>query len=250
MNIQVFPTYDALSNQAADDLIALLAMVDQPLVCVASGDSPAGLYKELVYRVKNNEADISELFFVGLDEWAGMNGDDEGSCRFHLNNQFFKPLQIREERIGFFDGRSNNPEEECTRIENFIRQHGGIDVAILGLGMNGHVGMNEPGTPPQLHSHVTKIDPLTQKVGQKYFSQQKELSHGLTLGLATLKEAKHIMLIVNGEHKASIVHQVLEGKISEELPASLFRHHASITIYLDKSAAQLISSYEQRNFRD
>ena len=211
------------------------------MVCVASGNSPEGLYKELVRKVKNNDADLSSWNFVGLDEWAGMNGNDEGSCRFHLNNQFFGPLQINEERICFFDGRAKDPDEECMRVENFIQQHNGIDVAILGLGMNGHIGMNEPGTPSSLRSHLTEIDPLTQQVGQKYFSRPKELSHGLTLGIATLKEAKQIMLIANGKHKASIVQKILEEEVSEQLPASLLRHHTHITIYLDQPAAQLIS---------
>jgi 6-phosphogluconolactonase/glucosamine-6-phosphate isomerase/deaminase len=114
-------------------------------------------------------------------------------------------------------------------------------VAILGLGMNGHVGMNEPGTSSKTRSHLSVIDPLTEEVGQKYFSQQKKLSHGLTLGIATLKEARHIMLIVSGERKASIIQKILQDEISEKLPASLLRDHPGLTVYLDKPAAQFIS---------
>ena len=242
MEIRIFSSYDELSKQAAEDLIASLQSVGNPLVCVASGNSPEGLYKALVQKVKNNEADLSSWDFVGLDEWAGMNGGDEGSCRFHLNNQFFNPLQITEERICFFDGRADNAEEECMRVENFIQQHNGIDAAILGLGMNGHVGMNEPGTSPSLRSHLAEIDPLTQQVGQKYFSQPKKLSHGLTLGIATLMGAKQVMLIVNGESKAAIVQKILKEKVSEQLPASLLRNHPRFTIYLDKAAAQFVSN--------
>jgi glucosamine-6-phosphate isomerase len=241
MKIIVCDTYEELSKRMADDLVEITRPIECPLICTASGDSPAGLYKELVSRVREKEVDISSWQFLGLDEWAGMNEDDEGSCRFHLNNQFFNPLQIRNERVCFFDGRADNPEEECDRVENFISNHHGIDVAILGLGMNGHVGMNEPGTSPTLRSHVSAIDPLTQQVGQKYFSEQKKLSHGLTLGIATLKEAKHIMLIVTGGHKASITQKVLQGEISGKLPASLLRDHPGLTVYLDNPAAQFIS---------
>jgi glucosamine-6-phosphate isomerase len=244
MKIIVCNTYEELSKQIADDLIEITRSSGQPLICTASGDSPAGLYKELVSRVKKKEVDISSWQFLGLDEWAGMNEDDEGSCRFHLNNQFFNQLQIQNERICFFNGRADNPQEECARIENFISKHHGIDVAILGLGMNGHVGMNEPGTSSETRSHFAVIDPQTQAVGQKYFSQQKKLSHGLTLGLGTLKEAKHIMLIVTGGHKASIIQKVLQNEISEELPASLLRDHPGLTVYLDKPAAKFISGYE------
>lgn len=244
MTIHVFNTYDDLSKKATDDLIHLLASRKEPLVCVASGDSPSGLYKELVQKVKNKENDISNWQFVGLDEWMGMNGEDEGSCRFHLNRQFFDTLQIEQERICFFDGRTNNPQEECNRIENFIRQRGGIDVAILGLGMNGHVGMNEPGTQSIVRSHLAEIDPLTQQVGQKYFAQPQKLMQGLTLGIQTLKEAKHLMLIVSGANKARIVQKVLEEEISEQIPATLLRNHPGLTIYLDKPAAQFITSHE------
>jgi len=245
MKIIVAETYEAISKKAVDDLVALTQSVREPLVCTASGDSPSGLYKELVRRVSEKNLDISSWYFVGLDEWSGMNGKDEGSCRFHLDRQFFHPLAIPEERICFFDGRAADAEGECRRTENFIKKHQGIDLAILGLGMNGHVGMNEPGTSPDLRSHLADIDPQTQAVGQKYFTQQKDISHGLTLGIATLKEAKQIMLVVSGAHKAAIVKRVVEEEASEQLPASLLRDHPGFTFYLDRAAAQFLDNPSQ-----
>jgi galactosamine-6-phosphate isomerase len=241
MNVQVFSTYEELSKQAAEDITQLLSHKETPLVCMASGDSPAGLYREIVKRVKEKKLDISHWYFVGLDEWMGMNENDEGSCRFHLNNQFFNPLQISNERICFFDGKAIDVNEECKRTENFVSKHKGIDVVILGLGLNGHIGMNEPGTSPNLHSHVAEIHPTTQQAGQKYFTKPQQLSQGLTLGIATIMEAKNILLIVNGAHKSKIVQQVLQGEISEQVPASLLRKHAGLKVYLDSSAAQLLS---------
>jgi glucosamine-6-phosphate isomerase len=240
MKLFITDTYTELSEQAAEDLVQLTATKDTPLVCTASGDTPAGLYKAFFDKVKRKEAAISGWYFLGLDEWVGMNGDDEGSCRFHLNNQLFRPLQIANDQIIFFDGRAKDLEKECESVESFIYQHGGMDVAIVGLGMNGHIGMNEPGTSPNKHSHVTQLDPVTQKVGQKYFSKQQELTAGITLGLGTLMEAKHILLLVSGTHKAAIVRQVLEGDITEKVPASLLRNHPGLRIYLDKEAAQLL----------
>ena len=169
-----------------------------------------------------------------------MNGNDEGSCRFHLNNQLFNPLQIAEKQISFFDGRAKDLNEECDRIENFIKEHGGIDLAIVGLGMNGHVGMNEPGTSPSLHSHVAEIDSITQQVGQKYFKEKTALSKGITLGIANLMEARNVFLLVNGKKKAEIVKQVLEGEISEQFPASFLRNHKNFSVYLDDEAASLL----------
>jgi glucosamine-6-phosphate isomerase len=242
MEIIIADTYEALSKQAADDVIQLMRSQKHPLLCVASGDTPAGLYKEIVARVNKNELNISNWFFTGLDEWVGMNEDDEGSCRFHLNNQLFHPLHITGNKICFFNGRAKDLNKECTEVENFIFQRGGIDIAILGLGMNGHIGMNEPGTSAALRSHVTVLDPITQKVGQKYFKEQQQLTEGITLGLATLMESKHIILLVSGEHKIEIVRRLMMEEISEQLPAGLLRNHPAAKIYIDKPAAQLISS--------
>jgi glucosamine-6-phosphate isomerase len=237
MKIFVATTYEAISKQAVDDIIQIMQSSKQPVICTASGDSPAGLYKEIVERANNKQLNISDWVFVGLDEWAGMNGNDEGSCRYHLNQQLFQPLQLVNDKICFFDGRANDLEEECERIENFIHQYNGIDVAILGLGMNGHIGMNEPGTLSNTHSHVTDLDSTTQQVGQKYFKIQQELTKGITLGLATLMEARHIVLIVIGRHKAEIAQKIIEDEISEQLPATLLRNHPSFKIYLDSEAA-------------
>ncbi|MGZ5135277.1 MAG: glucosamine-6-phosphate deaminase [Flavitalea sp.] len=245
MKVIVSDTYKELSKQAAEDIIESLISIPQPLICTASGDSPARLYKEMVEKIKNKNIDISNWHFVGLDEWAGMNETDEGSCKFHLNNQFFHPLKIEKEKISFFDGRAKDLQEECNQTEDYIREHGGIDIAIVGLGMNGHIGMNEPGTSPLSRSHIAEIDPITQKTGQKYFKSEQDLSNGLTLGLATLMEVRQIILIVSGEHKAPIVRDVLEGEISEQLPASLLRNHPGLVVYLDKDAAQMISIHEE-----
>ena len=200
MKIFIGDTYETMSRQAAGDIIALTESIKNPVLCTASGDTPVGLYNELINEVTHKKIDVSGWYFVSLDEWVGLNGDDEGSCRFHLNNQLFNPLQVAKDNIGFFDGREKDLNKECENVENFIRQHGGITIAILGLGMNGHVGMNEPGTSPALRSHVTDLDSQTQKIGQKYFKKEQQLSKGITLGLATLMEARNIISI--GERPA------------------------------------------------
>jgi glucosamine-6-phosphate isomerase len=238
MEIFIADTYDAMSKQAADDVMQLMQAVKQPLICPASGHSPAGLYREILNNVKNNQLNISNWDFVGLDEWVGLNGTDEGSCRYHLNHELFRPLKIDNNRICFFDGRAKDLQTECESVERFISQHGGIDIAILGIGMNGHVGMNEPGTSPELRSYVIDLDIITQKVGQKYFKEQQQLTKGVTLGLATLIEARHIVVLVSGSHKAGIVKKIIENEISEQLPATFLRNHPQLKIYLDKEAAQ------------
>jgi galactosamine-6-phosphate isomerase len=169
-----------------------------------------------------------------------MDGNNEGSCRHSLDEQLFTPLKIKADKICFFNGKAPDPDKESERVEQFIQKHGGIDVSVLGLGMNGHVGMNEPYTLPSLRSHIAKLDPVTQEVGQKYFKERQHLSEGITLGLATLLESKHIFLLVNGNRKSEIVKKVIEGNITEEVPATILRRHTDLKIYLDADAAKLI----------
>jgi glucosamine-6-phosphate isomerase len=252
MEIFIGDTYEIMSRRALDDILAITQGLKHPVLCTASGDTPAGLYRELVQAelvkagspVNRKRIDVSSWYFVGLDEWVGMNGHNEGSCRFHLNNQLFYPLGVAEEKIVFFDGTKKDLDGECEHVENFIQKCGGIDIAILGLGINGHVGMNEPGTSPALRSHVTAIDSQTQETGQKYFKEKQQLTKGITLGLATIMEARKIMLLVSGLHKAKTTQRALEGEISEQFPASLLRRHGGLSVYLDKEAGGLLTSHE------
>jgi len=240
MKVFIENDYETMSAKAADEVMKIIGTQKNPVLCTASGDSPKGLYKEMIGKISKKKIDISGWYFVGLDEWLGMNKDDEGSCRHHLDNDLLKPLCVHEKNIGFFDGKAKEIQNEIQKTENFIKEHGGINVAIVGLGVNGHVGMNEPGTNPSLYSHISKIDRITQEVGQKYFKKHRQITNGITLGIANLMEAKHVILLVSDNKKASIVQQVLEGEISEMLPASFLRQHKNFSVYLDKTAARLL----------
>lgn len=234
-------SYDALSEMVAAEVARLASASPKPLICPASGDTPAGLYRELVKQSGERRVDISEWRFVGLDEWVGLNGEDEGSCRYSINAELFRPLDVQPSRIFFFDGKAQNLENECRMAEAFIKTHNGIDVAILGLGMNGHIAMNEPGCEPHGRAMVVPLHPVTKEVGQKYFSRPRELNEGITLGMGTLMESKHIILMVSGEHKAPIVKRLLEGPVTNELPGSLLLGHPTVKIFLDAGAASQLS---------
>ena len=237
MKIIVTTTYEEMSTQAANDLVGLMRSTARPLLCPASGDTPVGLYKELVKYYNKEKPDISKWSFVSLDEWIGMDSSTAGSCRDHLNKQLFQPLHLTAPHVCFFDGKAQDPGAECDRIEKFIAERGGIHVCVLGLGMNGHIGLNEPGTLPSLRSHVTVINPVTQQVAQKYFAKEQQLKKGITLGLSTIMESRHLFLLASGKHKAAIIKQLIEGDITPELPGSLLRKHADLRIYLDSDAA-------------
>ena len=240
MEIFIEDDYGSMSAKAADHVMQIVAPLKNPVLCPATGDSTKGLYKKMVDQINRKKIDVSDWCFVGLDEWLGMNQQDEGSCRHHLDNDLLKPLRIDEKRINFFNGNAKDFQEEILKESNFINEHGGIDIAIVGLGMNGHVGMNEPGTDPSLHSHISDIDAITQQVGQKYFKKNREIKQGVTLGIADIMEARQVVLVVSGAKKATIVQKVLEDEISEMLPASFLRRHKNFWVYLDKAAASLL----------
>jgi len=238
--INISENYASMSSAAADGFFNLLASSQTALICPASGDSPTGLYTEIVTRTKAMERPLNTWRFIGLDEWVGMDGRDEGSCRNYLNKQLFVPLGIPEERICFFDGRSTKLDAECKSAINYIQEQGGIDIAIVGLGMNGHIGFNEPGVSPLLKAHVIELQKSTQQVGQKYFNHQPTLSQGITLGLASIVAARNIIMVVSGQHKAPIVQKMLQQPMDAEIPARLLRQHPRLRIYLDKAAASLL----------
>jgi len=240
MQLFVADTYESMSQQCADAIAEIIKPVTAPLVCVPSGDSPKGLFKEWKLQHEEKIIDVHDWYFLGLDEWVGLGKTDEGSCRFMLNRDLFQPLGISPEKICCFDGTTTDTTGECDRVENFIRQHTTIDIAILGLGMNGHVGLNEPGTSPSLRSHVSEIHPVTKEVGQKYFSSPQHLHRGITLGIATLMEARYVILIVSGAKKSSISQQALEEEITPQVPASLLRNHPNFMIFADKEAAGML----------
>src|SRR6185437_1958315 len=240
MQFSIVDNPEMMAARVADRLVECLRSIPQPLFCPASGDTPAALYAELLRRTADHALDMSHWYFVGLDEWVGMNGEDEGSCRYHLDKGLFHPLHVTPGRICFFDGRATDLEKECDDVERFIAKRQRIDVAILGIGPNGHIAMNEPGADPAGRSHVADLHPATRATGQKYFRRSVQLERGITLGLGTLMEARHLFLLAIGQHKAAVILQALDGPVTREVPASLLRNHPGLEIWLDPGAAALL----------
>lgn len=240
MELVIAKTYEEMSSIAATDIIKVMQSESQPLLCPATGHTTINLYKEMVKMYEEKRYNSDSWFFAGLDEWMGMNITNEKSCHFRISEELFDKIAVKNEQVCFFDGMANDLNAECEKMEKFIKEKGGLTLAVLGLGVNGHVGMNEPFTPVNSRSHIAQLDEITQKVGQKYFNEPQQITAGLTLGLGTLMEAEQLFLLVNGEHKASIIKKVIEEEITEAVPASLLRNHPRLKIYLDSDAAALL----------
>lgn len=237
MVLRVFDTKDQLASAAATFISDNLLTDAKPLLCAASGDTPSGTYKKIIEYQEQGKFSIDNCFMLSLDEWTGLNSDDPGSCGYSIKEQLTAPLDWPDTNTCFFDGRASDLKTECLRVERYLDEKGPITVAILGLGLNGHIGLNEPGTDPALRSHITSLDPSTAKTGQKYFDAPQELNGGVTLGIANLLEAKHLLLLVTGAHKREIVKRLINSELDPLLPCTHFKEHPSFHVYIDQDAA-------------
>ncbi len=246
MQQKIYKDYHTLSQHSADEIIDLVTKKPEAVVCLASGDTPRLMCKLMTERAIKEKVDFSRCTFIGLDEWVGIPPENEGSCHFFFQTQVFKPLQVSSSQIHLFNALSKDPAQECAVMDKIIREKGGIDLMIVGVGMNGHIGFNEPGTSFDHYSHVIDLDSTTTSVGQKYFAQPVALKQGITLGLKHLLESKKVIVLANGIKKAAIIKKVLEDKVSSETPASIIRLHPLGILMIDEEAASLLKKETSR----
>ena len=241
MQLHICENYDALSAQAATEIIELVKQKPDAVLCLASGDTPRLTYSMTAKMAADDSVDFTRCTFIGLDEWMGIPPDNEGSCHYFLQHHVFKPLNISNDHIHLFDGLSANPEEECRKMDKVISDKGGIDLMVVGIGMNGHIGFNEPAESFGQYSRVVELGESTKLVGQKYFRQQTSLTRGITLGLNHLLESKKAILVANGSKKADVIRKALKEKITPHLPASILRNHSNGLVILDRAAASMLN---------
>jgi glucosamine-6-phosphate deaminase len=240
MKIVIAKDYNEMSRKAADLVVEQVKQKPASLICFPSGESPAGMFRYLIEYVMAGRVDFGKCRFVGLDEWVGMDGSDDGSCTQFLNEHFFGPMNIKPPQVKFFDAKAIDLDAACRDMNDFIVKHGPLDLMIVGIGMNGHIGLNEPGTDFNLYAHHAPLDPVTVAVGQKYFEKETILAEGITLGLKHLQEAKIPLLIAAGSKKARIIKQAMQSEVTEQLPASIFQKLADAVVLLDEGAGSAL----------
>jgi glucosamine-6-phosphate isomerase len=238
MEIQILPDYATLSMATAGLIVDYLRSKKDALICLASGHTPIGVFQQLAQAVHAKELDVSKCTFIILDEWIGIDPADTGSCLSMLTKDFFDPLQISSAQIELFNVKALDLHKECDRMNRIIEQHGGLDIMLVGVGVNGHIGMNEPGTSFDSYAHVSDLAEETKTVGQKYFEKTTKLSQGITLGLKHLREAKLPIVMASGEKKAVIMAKGLHTKPSTEVPLSVVQLILQGYLMMDKEAAK------------
>jgi glucosamine-6-phosphate isomerase len=238
--ISIYDDYESMSQAAAARVIELLDEKPNAVICLPSGSTPRGMFYELVSAHESGRADFSKCTFIGLDEWVGLGAADNGSCRDLLDKDFLLPIGFNDEQIVFFNGLAENPQAECDRVNIAVATVGGLDLIVLGVGMNGHLALNEPGTPFDIYAHVSELDPMTVQVGQKYFKKETRLTRGITVGIGHILGAKSAILIASGKGKASVIQRALSLPVTTDFPATALQSHSNAEFILDRDAAELL----------
>jgi galactosamine-6-phosphate isomerase len=234
MNIIYCEDYDSLSVRAASLVISETEQRKNLLVCATSGSSPTGLYDELAEKAEADKAFFDELRIVKLDEWGGIPENDPASSETYLQTRVLKPLGISPERYISFASNPAEPADECKRIGEELTQRGPIDVCILGLGINGHLGFNEPGPYLRPYCHVARLSEESRRHAMVR-SMKRKPHFGLTLGMQEILASRKIVLLVAGEGKEQAITGLLSGEMTTTLPASFLWLHDNVDCLIDRT---------------
>ena len=233
--MRVAKTYARMSSQAADIICDELKRKPELLLCLSAGGTPTGLYEELVRRQLRNPKLFSRFRTVGVDEWGGLHLSNPGTCRADLEMKRLDPMRIEKKRRRLFRSDAPAPQLECERMERWLAANGPIDVCILGLGLNGHVAMNEPNSALNPHTHVAKLAQSSSRHAMLK-SLLRKPRYGLTLGLLDILCSQKILLLVSGEAKRPILRKLLQSQVTALLPASFLWLHPDVTVFCDQAA--------------
>lgn len=223
-------SYEEMSEIASQLIIKVINSNPTSLFCFAGGDTPVKTLQLLVKAHHEKKIDLSKAYYIGLDEWVGLDANDKGSCRNYLNRNLFKPANIPEDHIHFFNAKSNNLQNECTLADNFIKSKEGITLSLLGVGVNGHLGFNEPGTSFDSKAHIVHLDDSTKNIGNKYFENEIQLNRGITLGLKQIFNSEYIVLEASGDSKKEALEKLLEEEPNIDWPITVLNNHKKCTV--------------------
>jgi galactosamine-6-phosphate isomerase len=235
MNISYFDNYDALSDRATDIFIETLRERKNALVCSATGGSPHGLYERLQKKYEQDAKLFDSLRILKLDEWGGIPMDDKNSSHTYLVEKVLQALHVSDERYVGFDSETDRLPEECKRIQKFIDNTGPIDLTILGLGKNGHLGFNEPA--PFLHAdcHIARLAATT--VGHSMVKAMPNTpTFGMTVGMKGILSSRKILLLIAGAEKEDAIKVLMTKEVTTQLPASLLWMHGNVECLIDKTS--------------
>ncbi|MCM8820370.1 MAG: glucosamine-6-phosphate deaminase [Candidatus Omnitrophica bacterium] len=244
MRVLIANDYDEMSKKAADIVAELIRIKPGCVLGLATGSTPEGLYNELVRRHKEEGLDFSKVITFNLDEYYGLAGTHPQSYRYFMNEKLFNGINIRKENTFVPDGKVpvKDIEKFCREYEEKIKKAGGIDLQVLGIGGDGHIAFNEPGSSLSSRTRLVALNEQTIKDNSRFFSSVDEVPrYALSMGVGTILEAKELLFLANGEKKAEVVAKAIEGPITSSITASALQLHPKVTVLLDEGAAKMLS---------
>jgi len=241
MNIILCETPGEAAVQAAQFVIERVNAKPSIVLGLPTGGTPLGMYAELARAVREKRVDFQNATTFNLDEYCGLPADDPQSYREFMRVNFYDPCALPPAQTHIPDGRAADPCAESLAYEDAIRAAGGIDLQVLGIGHNGHIGFNEPGTPADARTHAVAITEQTRQANARFFNSIDEVpTRAITMGMRTILESREILLLANGAEKARIIAAALRGPVTVDNPASFLQTHPRLTVILDAAAGRLV----------
>ena len=237
MRIYQSEDYQAMSRRAANIISAQVIYKPDCVLGLATGGTPVGTYKQLVGWYKKGDLSFAEVRSVNLDEYLGLSPHHEQSYRYFMQDNLFDHIDIKPENTHVLNGLAKNPEAECEAYNKLIRDLGGIDLQLLGLGHNGHIGFNEPADEFPKATHCVDLTESTIQANKRFFENESDVPRqAYTMGIGTIMNAKKILVVVSGADKAEILNKVINGPVTPQVPASILQLHPDVTIVADEDA--------------
>ncbi len=237
MNIIVCDNYEELSKKAADIVAAQVKLKPDCILGLATGSTPLGLYENLVKMNNSGEISFKKVTSFNLDEYYPISADNDQSYRYFMNKNLFSKIDIIPENTFVPNGEANDPATECMEYDKKILEYGGIDLQILGIGQNGHIGFNEPDVNLNSHTHLTELTESTIAANSRFFASPEDVpTHALTMGIASILKSRKIILLANGKAKRKVVSALLDSGINTSIPATMLKVHNDVTLICDREA--------------
>ena len=234
-------TYEEMSVLAANMIGGQVLLKPNCVLGLATGSSPVGTYEQLVKWYNKGDLDFSKVTSINLDEYKGLGPDNEQSYRYFMNTHLFNHVNINKSRTFVPDGLAQDTEKACSEYNKIIAQAGGIDMQLLGLGSNGHIGFNEPGAVFEQETHCVDLTESTIEANKRFFARVEDVPRqAYSMGIKSIMQARKILVIVSGESKANALKQALHGPITPALPASILQLHNDVTFVADEAAMSLL----------
>ena len=234
--------YADMSRKAANIISAQVIMKPNCVLGLATGGTPVGIYEKLVERYNEGDLDFSEVTSVNLDEYRGLPKEHPESYWSFMHRNLFDKVNIDPAKINLPDGTNPDAEDACAKYNQIIHAVGGIDLQLLGIGHDGHIGFNEPGEAFELETHCVDLTPETIEANKRFFDGNVDLvpKQAYTMGIKTIMQARKVLMVANGKGKAEIVKKAFFGPVTPEVPASILQMHPDFTLVGDEEALSLI----------